>query len=111
LRTTPTSYPQRAADFHLRYSRHHKNFDYRPTMSTLQLLTEDLRHQPDEVVREVWHYLKFIELQYAEIPASATPAASIPAWPDFEARLQSIYGGRTGADSQEALDFLRGDRF
>ena len=80
-------------------------------MSTRQLLTEDLRHQPDEVVREVWHYLKFIELQYTEIPAAATPAATIPAWPDFEARLQSIYGGRTGADSQEALDFLRGERF
>ncbi len=80
-------------------------------MSTLQLLTEDLRHQPDEVVREVWHYLKFIELQHTETPAGAIPAEAIPAWPDFEARLQTIYCGRTGADSREALDFLKGDRF
>ncbi len=77
-------------------------------MSTLQLLTEDLSHQPDAVVREVWHYLKFIELQQSE---SGTSAEAIPAWPDFETRLHTIYSGRTGADSQEALDFLRGDRF
>jgi hypothetical protein len=80
-------------------------------MSTLQLLTEELSHQPESVVREVWHYLKFIELQQPEATSSVAPAGSDLAWPDFEARLQTIYGGRNGANSQEALDFLRGDRF
>ena len=35
-------------------------------MSTQEILIEEIRHQPETVVREVLHYLKFIERQRAQ---------------------------------------------
>jgi hypothetical protein len=35
-------------------------------MSTQELLLEEIRRQPEAVLREVWHYLKFLTRQRAE---------------------------------------------
>ena len=35
-------------------------------MSAQEILIEEIRHQPETVVREVLHYLKFIERQRAQ---------------------------------------------
>ena len=35
------------------------------TMSAQEMLIEEIKHQPETVVREVLHYLKFIERQRA----------------------------------------------
>ena len=35
-------------------------------MSTQEILLEEIKHQPEPVLREVLHYLKFIERQRAE---------------------------------------------
>ena len=35
-------------------------------MSTQELLLEEIKHQPEPVLREVWHYLKFITRQREE---------------------------------------------
>jgi hypothetical protein len=32
-------------------------------MSAQEMLIEEIKHQPESVVREVWRYLKFIEHQ------------------------------------------------
>ena len=29
-------------------------------MSTQEILLEEIKHQPEPVLREVWHYLKFL---------------------------------------------------
>jgi len=34
-------------------------------MSAQEMLIEEIKHQPETVVREVWHYLKFLERQRA----------------------------------------------
>jgi len=36
------------------------------TMSAQETLIEEIRHQPEPVVREVLHYLKFLERQRAQ---------------------------------------------
>ena len=41
-------------------------------MSTQELLLEEIKHQPEPVLREVWHYLKFLmrlreEEQWADV--------------------------------------------
>jgi hypothetical protein len=35
-------------------------------MSTREILLEEIRHQPEPVLREVWHYLKFLTRQWEE---------------------------------------------
>jgi hypothetical protein len=35
-------------------------------MSAQEMLIEEIKHQPEAVVREVLHYLKFIERQRAQ---------------------------------------------
>ena len=35
-------------------------------MSTQELLVEELKHQPEPVLREVWHYVKFLARQREE---------------------------------------------
>ena len=35
-------------------------------MSAQELLLEEIKHQPEPVLREVWHYLKFLTRQRAE---------------------------------------------
>ena len=35
-------------------------------MSTQEILLEEIKHQPEPVLREVWHYLKFLTRQRAE---------------------------------------------
>ena len=35
-------------------------------MSAQEILIEEIKHQPEPVLREVLHYLKFIERQRAE---------------------------------------------
>jgi hypothetical protein len=35
-------------------------------MITQERLIEEVRQQPEEVLREVWHYLKFLERQRQE---------------------------------------------
>jgi hypothetical protein len=35
-------------------------------MITQERLIEEIRQQPEEVLREVWHYLKFLERQRQE---------------------------------------------
>ena len=35
-------------------------------MSATEILIEEIRHQPEPVVREVLHYLKFVERQRAQ---------------------------------------------
>lgn len=35
-------------------------------MITPERLIEDIRQQPDDVLRELWHYLKFLERQREE---------------------------------------------
>ena len=35
-------------------------------MSAQEILIEEIKHQPEPVVREVLHYLKFIERQRAQ---------------------------------------------
>lgn len=35
-------------------------------MSTQERLVEELKHQPEPVLREVWHYLKFLARQREE---------------------------------------------
>ena len=35
-------------------------------MSAQEMLIEEIRHQPEPVVREVLHYLKFLERQRAQ---------------------------------------------
>jgi hypothetical protein len=35
-------------------------------MSTRELLLEEIKHQPEPVLREVWHYLKFLTRQREE---------------------------------------------
>jgi hypothetical protein len=35
-------------------------------MSAQEILIEEIKHQPETVVREVLHYLKFIERQRAQ---------------------------------------------
>ncbi len=37
-------------------------------MSTQELLVEEIKKQPDAVLREVWHYLKFLSRQREEEP-------------------------------------------
>jgi hypothetical protein len=39
---------------------------YVPTMSTQEILLEEIKHQPEAVLREVWHYLKFLTRQREE---------------------------------------------
>ena len=34
-------------------------------MSAQEILIEEIKHQPETVVREVLHYLKFLERQHA----------------------------------------------
>jgi hypothetical protein len=36
------------------------------TMSAQEMLIEEIKHQPEPVLREVLHYLKFIQRQRAE---------------------------------------------
>ncbi len=36
------------------------------TMSAQEILIEEIKHQPETVVREVLHYLKFLERQRAQ---------------------------------------------
>ncbi len=35
-------------------------------MSTREILIEEIKHQPEPVLREVWHYLKFLTRQREE---------------------------------------------
>ena len=35
-------------------------------MSTQELLIEEIKHQPEPVLREVWHFLKFLTRQREE---------------------------------------------
>ena len=35
-------------------------------MSTQEILLEELKHQPEAVLREVWHYLRFLTRQREE---------------------------------------------
>ena len=35
-------------------------------MSTKEILLEEIKHQPEPVLRELWHYLKFLTRQYEE---------------------------------------------
>jgi hypothetical protein len=35
-------------------------------MSTKEMLLEEIKQQPEQVLREVWHYLKFLERQREE---------------------------------------------
>jgi hypothetical protein len=35
-------------------------------MSTREILIEEIKHQPEPVLREVWHYLKFLTHQREE---------------------------------------------
>ena len=35
-------------------------------MSAQELLIEEIKRQPEPVLRELWHYLKFLELQRAQ---------------------------------------------
>jgi hypothetical protein len=35
-------------------------------MSTREILLEEIKHQPEPVLREVWHYLKFLTRQREE---------------------------------------------
>ena len=35
-------------------------------MSAQEILIEEIKHQPEPVVREVLHYLKFLERQHAQ---------------------------------------------
>jgi hypothetical protein len=35
-------------------------------MSTQELLLEEIKHQPEPELREVWHYLKFLTRQREE---------------------------------------------
>jgi hypothetical protein len=35
-------------------------------MSTQEILLEEIKHQPEPVLREVWHYLKFLTRQREE---------------------------------------------
>src|SRR6266545_3537620 len=35
-------------------------------MSTEEILLEEIKHQPEPVLRELWHYLKFLTRQYEE---------------------------------------------
>jgi hypothetical protein len=34
-------------------------------MSTREILIEEIKHQPEPVLRELWHYLNFLKLQCA----------------------------------------------
>ena len=38
----------------------------KPDMSTQELLIEEIKRQPEPVLREVWHYLKFLERKRQE---------------------------------------------
>ena len=40
--------------------------EYPPNMSTQEILIEEIKHQPEPVLREVWHYLKFLTRQREE---------------------------------------------
>ena len=35
-------------------------------MSTQEILLEEIKHQPEPVLRELWHYLKFLTRQFEE---------------------------------------------
>jgi len=35
-------------------------------MSVQELLIEEIRKQPEPILREVWHYLKFLERQQGD---------------------------------------------
>jgi hypothetical protein len=35
-------------------------------MSTQEILLEEIKHQPESVLRELWHYLKFLTRQREE---------------------------------------------
>lgn len=35
-------------------------------VSTEEMIVEEIKHQPEPVLRELWHYLKFLTRQYAE---------------------------------------------
>lgn len=35
-------------------------------MSTQEILLEEIKHQPESVLREVWHYLRFLTRQREE---------------------------------------------
>lgn len=39
---------------------------YTETMSTLEILTEEIRRQPEEVRREVLNYLRYVARQHEE---------------------------------------------
>jgi len=39
---------------------------YFQNMSTQELLLEEIKHQPEPVLRELWHYLKFLTRQREE---------------------------------------------
>jgi hypothetical protein len=38
-----------------------------PAMSTQELLLEEIKRQPEPVLREVWHYLKFLSRHWASV--------------------------------------------
>jgi hypothetical protein len=39
---------------------------YFQNMSTQEILLQEIKHQPEPVLREVWHYLKFLTRQREE---------------------------------------------
>ena len=48
------------------------------SMSAQEMLIEEIKHQPEPVVREVMHYLAFIKRQRAEEPwADVLPAREV----------------------------------
>lgn len=47
-------------------------------MSTQETLLEELKHQPESVLREVWHYLRFLtRLREEEQWADVLPAREV----------------------------------
>ena len=47
-------------------------------MSTQEILLEEIKHQPEPVLRELWHYLKFLtRLREEEQWADVLPAREV----------------------------------
>ena len=46
-------------------------------MSTQEILLEEIKHQPEPVLREVWHYLRFLTRQREEQWTDVLPTREI----------------------------------
>jgi hypothetical protein len=80
-------------------------------MSSQALLSE-IERAPEEVRREVWNFLKFLQSKSTAGESSANSVQGSPDWSDLPAKWKSVWGVgyAPGSSMESILDDLRGPR-